>query len=132
MPEAMSWYEALAKPFFAPPSWVFGPVWSVLYFFIAISFGYVFVKVLKREWPMRVVLPFFINLCANAAFTPLQFGLKNNVLATVDIFIVLGTIMWMIHVTWHRSKFVAYAQVPYLFWVMFATVLQVSITYLNW
>lgn len=130
-PETYRWYEALEKPFFAPPSWLFGPVWSVLYFFIALSFGYVFVKVIKKEWPPMVVVPFIVNLVSNAAFTPLQFGLRSNGLAAVDICIVLVSIIWMMRSVWHKSRLVAYVQIPYLLWVSFATILQLSITWLN-
>lgn len=126
------WYQTLQKPFFAPPAWLFGPVWTVLYFFIAISFGYVFVQAIRRKWPFFTVVPFVINLISNAAFTPLQFWLKSNELASVDIVIVLVTIIWMIRVSWNRNRIVAYAQVPYLLWVSFATVLQLTITVMNW
>ena len=79
-----AWYAQLAKPFFAPPSWVFGPVWSVLYLIIAISFGYVLVQCLRQRLAFRVLLPFILNLMFNAAYTPIQFGLKNNLLASID------------------------------------------------
>lgn len=126
-----AWYAQLAKPFFAPPAWLFGPVWSVLYIVIAISFGYVLVQCLKGRLPFRVLLPFILNLVFNAAYTPIQFGLKNNLLASVDILLVLGTLLWALSVIWRRKPWVAYVNIPYLLWVAFATVLQLSITWLN-
>ena len=125
------WYAQLAKPFFAPPAWLFGPVWSALYVVIAISFGYVLVQTLKGRLPFRVLLPFILNLIFNAAYTPIQFGLKNNLLASVDILLVLGTLLWALNVIWRRKPWVAYVNIPYLLWVAFATVLQLSITWLN-
>lgn len=119
------------QPPFAPPSWVFGPVWSVLYILIAISFGYVFLKILRGEWPKKLALPFVINLIANAAFTPVQFGLNNLPLAAVVIMVVLVTIVWCMKAVWPYAKWIAYMQIPYLLWVSFATVLQFSITLLN-
>ena len=119
------------QPAWAPPAWLFGPVWSVLYLIIAISFGYVFLKVWRRQWPVLVVVPFVLNLIFNFAFTPIQFGLQNLWLAAVDVVLVWLTIVWAMKVVWPYAKWVAYAQIPYLLWVSFATVLQLTITFLN-
>lgn len=126
-----AWYAQLAKPFFAPPAYLFGPVWTVLYIVIAISFGYVLVQYLKRRLPWQQLLPFVLNLVFNAAYTPIQFGLKNNLLASVDIVLVLGTLAWAMATIWRRARWVALVNIPYLLWVAFATVLQFSITWLN-
>lgn len=125
------WYAQLAKPFFAPPSWVFGPVWAVLYIVIAISFGFVLLRYLKRRLPFAVLLPFILNLLFNLAYTPIQFGLKDNLLASVDILLVLATLLWALLVIWTRARWVALVNIPYLLWVAFATVLQLSISWLN-
>lgn len=127
-----NWYQTLIKPTWAPPSWVFGPVWSVLYAIIAISFGYVAYKYAKGAIPFLVLLPFILNLVFNFAFTPLQFGLQNNLLAAIDILLVLGTIIWAGFVIYPYIPWVVYVNIPYLLWVSFATVLQLTITYLNW
>ena len=124
-------YETWVQPFFAPPSWVFGPVWSVLYVIIAISYGWVFYKVFQGDLPKMVAVPLVINLVANFSFTPVQFGLQNLLLASVVILIVLGTILWSMWAMWPHEKMFVYTQIPYLLWVSFATVLQLSITYLN-
>ena len=126
-----AWYAQLVKPFFAPPATVFGPVWAVLYIVIAISFGYVLLQYLKRRLPLAVLLPFVVNLLANLAYTPIQFGLKNNALASVDIVLVLGSLIWAMVAIWKRARWVALFNLPYLLWVVFATVLQLSITWLN-
>jgi len=126
-----AWYARLIKPSFAPPSWLFGPVWSVLYVIIAMTFGTVFYKAFTRELPLSVWLPFALNIAFNLAFTPLQFGLKNNILASIDILLILGTLMWALVVIYPRIPLIAYANLPYLLWVSFATILQLSITYLN-
>ncbi len=132
MNESYSWYATLLKPSWAPPSWLFGPVWSVLYVVIAISFGTVFYKIFTKEIPWIVGVPFALNLIFNFAFTPLQFGLKSNSLAAIDILLVLTTLAWAMIAIYPYLKWVTYAQVPYVAWVMFATVLQLTITYLNW
>lgn len=128
---AAQWYSQLDKPFFAPPAWLFGPVWTVLYVVIAVSFGWVLVQYLRRHVPFALLLPFILNIAFNAAYTPIQFGLRNNLLASVDIVLVLATLLWAMAVVWRRARWVAWVNMPYLVWVMFATVLQFSITWLN-
>jgi tryptophan-rich sensory protein len=129
-----TWYSQLIKPFWAPPSWLFGPVWSVLYVIIALSFGTVLYKAVTKQIPWVVALPFVLNLVFNAAFTPIQFGLKNNLLASIDILLVVGTLIWALYSVWHAApelRWVVYANIPYLLWGVFATCLQLTITYLN-
>jgi len=126
-----NWYSQLIKPSWSPPSWLFGPVWTFLYVLIAISFGKVFWMAAKKEIALIVALPFVLNLIFNFAFTPLQFGLKNNFLAAIDILLVLGTLIWAMAAIYPHARWIAYIQIPYLLWVSFATVLQLTITYLN-
>ena len=128
---AAQWYSQLDKPFFAPPAWLFGPVWTVLYVVIAVSFGWVLVQYLRRHVPFALLLPFILNIAFNAAYTPIQFGLRNNLLASVDIVLVLATLLWAMAAVWRSARWVAWVNMPYLVWVMFATVLQFSITWLN-
>ncbi len=124
-------YAALIKPTWSPPGWVFGPVWSVLYVIIAVTFGRVFFMAWQGQVSLFVALPFLLNLVFNFSFTWIQFGLKNNYLASADILLVLGTLIWAMVVIFPHSRMLAYAQIPYLLWVSFATVLQLTITYLN-
>ncbi len=131
MNNTYNWYLTLIKPSWAPPSWLFGPVWTVLYIIIAISFGTVFYKAFTGKLPWIIALPFALNLIFNFAFTPLQFGLKNNLLASIDIVLVLATLIWALVVVWPRFRWIALANIPYLLWVLFATILQLTITYLN-
>ena len=125
------WYTQLIKPRFAPPSWIFGPVWTVLYVLIVVSFGQVFVRAYKGDIPVVVTLPFILNLVFNFLFTPLQFGLKNNYLAAIDIILVLGTLIWALVSIWPYMRHIVYINIPYLAWVSFATVLQLSVMWLN-
>ncbi len=131
MNNEINWYSQLIKPEWAPPSWLFGPVWTVLYVTIAITFIYVFIKVWQKQWSKKVALPFILNLVFNFAFTPLQFGLRNNLLAAIDILLILATLIWAMRTIWPKARWVTHALIPYLLWVSFATILQITITYLN-
>lgn len=131
MVSSYNWYSNLIKPTWAPPSWLFGPVWSVLYTIIAVTYGVVFYKVYTKQLPVMVAVPFVLNLIFNFSFTYFQFGLKNNPLASVDILLVLATLIWALVAIYPHIKWVARANIPYLLWVSFATVLQVTITFIN-
>lgn len=126
-----NWYSQLIKPTWSPPAWIFGPVWTFLYTLIIISFGKVFLMFIKKTIPFIVVLPFVLNLIFNLSFTPLQFGLQNNFLAAIDILLVLTTLIWAMIAIFPYTPWITYIQIPYLLWVSFATVLQLTVTYLN-
>jgi tryptophan-rich sensory protein len=129
--ETITQYADYIKPEWAPPAWLFGPVWSVLYAIIAITFSYVAYKFWKGEVDRKVALPFMLNIGFNIIFTYLQFELQNFLLASLDILLVLGTLVWAMAAVWKKYRSVALANIPYLLWVSFATVLQLTITYLN-
>jgi len=131
---AYNWYLQLIKPSWTPPAWIFGPVWSFLYVIIFISFGFVFYKTFTGKISWLIALPFILNLIFNFAFTPIQFVLKNNFLAMIDILLVLITLIWAlvsILKIYPDFSWILYLNIPYLLWVLFATVLQITITYLN-
>ena len=128
----LDWYNSLAKPEWTPAPATIGLIWQILYPIIFISFAFVFVQAIRGKVPWLVALPFAINLIANLIFTPIQFGMRNLPLASVDILIVWGTIIWMCLAIWRHYRWVAIAQVPYFAWVSIATVLQISITAMNW
>ena len=131
MNNTYNWYSTLIKPTWAPPSYLFGPVWTFLYILIAISFGKVFWMTYQKEISFMIALPFILNLVFNLIFTPIQFGLKNNLLAALDISLVLITLVWAMIAIYKHVPWVTYIQIPYLLWVCFATVLQFSVTWLN-
>lgn len=129
--ETYNWYSQLIKPLWAPPAWLFGPVWTFLYVLIGVSFGKVFFMLIKKQIKFIVALPFILNLIFNFAFTPIQFGLQSNLLAAVDILLVLSTLIWAMVAIYPHLRWITYIQIPYLLWVSFATVLQLTLTYLN-
>ncbi|MBU0572486.1 tryptophan-rich sensory protein [Patescibacteria group bacterium] len=125
------WYQQLIRPSWSPPSWLFGPVWTFLYLLIVVSFFKVFQLTFQKRISFIIALPFILNLIFNFAFTPLQFGLRSNILAAIDILLVLITLVWAMKAIYPHAKWITYIQIPYLLWVSFATVLQLVITYLN-
>jgi len=129
--DSYSWYMKLKKPHWAPPASLFGPVWSVLYLIIFVSFSFVFYNAAASTIPWLVAAPFALNLVFNFSFTYFQFGLKNNQLASVDILLVLLTLIWALIAIWPYLSWVSFINLPYLAWVLFASVLQLTITYLN-
>lgn len=125
------WYVMLKKPAWAPPSKLFGPVWTVLYIGIALSYVHVGKLFFAGHIPFIVFLPFILNILFNLLYTPLQFSLKNIPLATVDIMLVLATLVWELVVIHPYAAWVSYINLPYLGWVVFATWLQLMILKLN-
>lgn len=126
-----TWYQQLIKPSWAPPSYLFGPVWTVLYVLIAVSFGKVFLMFFGKQIKWYILLPFILNIFFNLIFSPIQFGLQNNYLAAFDILLVLSTLIWAMIAIFPFARWITYIQIPYLLWVSFATVLQLTITVLN-
>ena len=125
------WYDALAKPSWTPSGAVIGTIWTVLYPIIIVAFGAAILKVVRGELPRIVLVPVLLNVATNIAFTPIQFGMRNLPLAALDILVVLITIVWTMVLVWPDARWIALALIPYLAWVITATVLQLSITFMN-
>lgn len=130
--DSSTWYLDLKKPSWAPPGYLFGPVWSVLYILIFLSFGTVFYQTATGLLPRVVAIPFILNLVFNFSFTYFQFRLKNNLLASADILLVLVTLIWAMLIVWPYLSWITLINIPYLLWVIFASALQLTITRLNY
>ena len=124
---AGSTYRDLELPAFAPPSWLFGPVWSVLYVMIGVA-GWLLWR--ARGWDTALTL-WAVQLVLNLAWTPLFFGASLYTLALVDIVVLAGLILALIALAWRRSQVAAWLLVPYAAWVCFATALNAAIVVLN-
>lgn len=81
----LDWYNLLNKPSWTPAPSTIGLIWQILYPIILVSFGFVFVQAIRKKVPWLVALPFAINFVANPIFTPIQFGMRNLPLASVDV-----------------------------------------------
>lgn len=126
-----NYYASIEKPFFAPEPWVFGAAWGIIYPLIAIAGVFLLFLYFQKKAPLSLVILFAINAFANFLFTPLQLIYPDQIWATLDIFVVLGTLALLEWMVWSRSKIVFALLTPYLLWGAFATVLQVTIFILN-
>ena len=126
------WYDSLGKPSWTPTPSTIGLIWMILYPIILVSFGFVFMRVFQGNVSRSLAVPFAINLVANLLFMPIFSGMRSVSLAAVVILIVWATIIWCVVAIWPVYRWVALAQVPYFVWVSLATVLQLSITAMNW
>jgi len=125
-----TWYADLKKPSFNPPNWIFGPVWSVLYFLLALSAWLVW---RRADWGgARLALTlFFAQLALNVAWLALFFGLRRLGMALVEIVFLLSTIVATARAFRAVSALAFWLLVPYALWVAFATLLNFKIWQLN-
>lgn len=129
----LNWYPTIQKPFFNPPNWIFGPVWTLLYILMGIAVGLIWSKHTKNNTETKNALWFFVlQLGLNALWSLIFFGLKNPFLAFVEI-ILLWLVIYETIKTFSKIDSVAGKLLyPYLAWVSFATILNGAIMYLNW
>lgn len=130
-PAITGWYVYLNKPFFSPPNWLFGPVWSVLYLLMAVSFFLIW-QTEKRQKNFRAAINIFIlQLGLNTAWSYIFFGLKNPLYAFLEMLILWAAIFATIRLFFRINRTSGYLLIPYIAWVSFAALLNVSIILLN-
>ena len=124
-----TWYAFLNKPTFSPPNWLFGPVWTILYTMIGISFYLIWINYKKNNsWAIKF---FIFHLLLNSMWSIIFFGLKNLSLALIEIVILWSSILYMIKNFYKINKLSSFLLIPYLLWVSFASILNLSIWMLN-
>jgi len=121
------WYAALEKPWFNPPDWVFGPVWSVLYAMIAAA-GWL---VWRRDPTSPAMRVWIVQLILNFAWTPIFFGAHMIGLALIIIVALLVAIAAFIALARERDPVAALLFMPYALWVGYASALTAAILVLN-
>jgi tryptophan-rich sensory protein len=126
-----TWYSTLRKPFFAPPNWIFGPVWTLLYFLMGISFYLIWQQRSQNKKVRMAEISFLVQLGLNFIWTPIFFGLRSPLLGLIVIVIMWTIIVVTIQKFYQLSKWSAYLLIPYLVWVSFASVLNATIVILN-
>lgn len=127
----LSWYNTLVKPFFTPPSWLFGPAWTILYILMAISAYLVWKNGIQKKTVKYALKIFAIQLILNLIWSPVFFGLHNVLLALLIILVLWYFILKTIRIFYKIDKRASYLLWPYLVWVSFATVLNFSVWILN-
>lgn len=123
-----TWYPTLVKPFFSPPNWLFGPVWTLLYILMGIACYQVWTA--QKEHKQALVI-FAIQLALNAIWSPLFFGLHSPLLGLINISLLWIMIVWTMIAFGRIKKSAAYLLIPYIAWVSFATILNTTIVALN-
>lgn len=125
-----TWYAALEKPFFSPPNWLFGPVWTVLYLLMGLSLYFVWTAPYKKSKKLAFTI-FGLQLVLNTLWSLVFFGLHAPLAGVVVIILLLAGIIATIRLFWPISRIAAYLLLPYALWVSFATVLNAAIAFLN-
>ena len=125
-----TWYQTLNKPNFNPPDWVFGPVWTIIYILMGISVWLIWMenKSKIRNFAIKI---FWIQFFFNIFWTYLFFGIQRIDLALFEIIFLILLIIINIIYFLKINKISGYILIPYLLWVMYASLLNYSIWNLN-
>ena len=123
-----SWYATLNKPPFSPPNWIFAPVWTTLYILMGIA---LYLVLSAKGKVQSAVTVFGIQLVLNASWSIIFFGMRNPILALVDIAALWVAIVLTIKSFYKINKLAGNLLLPYLVWVTFASILNLSIVLLN-
>lgn len=126
-----NWYVYLNKPFFSPPNYLFGPVWTTLYALMGVAAYMIWVKRIKNKKAQEALKLFWIQLALNFIWTPVFFGAKNLGLAFVVIIAMWIYIVKTIRAFGKINNTASYLLYPYLAWVSFASLLNFSLWILN-
>lgn len=125
-----AWYQALQKPSFNPPSWIFGPVWTCLYILMGVSLYLVF-QAIPSTMRTAALTVFAVQLTLNFFWSLLFFRYHLPGVAAIEIVVLWIAIVAMMLLFFRVQPLAAYIQIPYLAWVSFATVLSITIYWLN-
>jgi translocator protein len=124
-----TWYATLNKPFFSPPNWLFAPVWTLLYALMGVFFYILWESKKKRAKSLQRF--FLAHLFINALWSVVFFGLKSLFGALLIILVLLSMILYLIIKSGKVSRIAPYLLFPYLFWVSFATILNIAVWLIN-
>jgi tryptophan-rich sensory protein len=125
-----TWYASLNRPFFSPPNWVFGPVWTSLYILLGISFFLIWKEEASKERDLAIWV-FSIQMLLNFAWSFLFFYFNLIGVALIEIILLWISIALMIYLFNKIKPFAAYLNIPYLLWVSFAAILNAGYYFLN-
>jgi benzodiazapine receptor len=129
-----NWFPTLVKPWFSPPSWLFGPVWIIMYFLMGLSLYIIWnskAELSKQKYRKQFFILFGIQLILNALWSFLFFGLKTPIYGLIDILFLDIVVAMTIIYAYRVSKYAAILLAPYMVWITFATLLNFEIVLLN-
>ena len=121
------WYSEIILPTFNPPSWVFGPVWTILYIFMSVAAWIAWNKSSNK----KVLQVYFVHLFFNAIWSVIFFGFHQILIALINLGIILVFIIWLMKIYYQINKISFVLMTPYLLWSSYALVLNTTIFYLN-
>ena len=121
------WYSGIILPSFNPPSWVFAPVWTILYFMMSVAIW----KIWKNSFDTKILKIYFIHLFFNSTWSIVFFGFHLIGLALINLIIILLFIIFLMKEYFIRDKISFYLMTPYLAWSSYALILNSSIFLLN-
>jgi len=130
LPAISGWYRGLEKPDWTPAAGLFGPVWTILYLMMAVAFWRVWQRRLEPGARRACVL-FAVQLVLNSAWSWLFFGLRNPFFGLIDIVLLAGVLAWTVRVFLKVDRMAGFLMVPYLVWVLFASLLNFSLWRMN-
>ena len=125
-----TWYASLNRPFFSPPNWVFGPVWTSLYILLGISFFLIWKEEASKVRDLAIKV-FSIQMLLNFAWSFIFFYFNLIGVALIEIILLWTSIVAMIYLFYKIKPLAAYLNIPYLLWVSFATILNAGYYFLN-
>ncbi len=126
-----TWYATLEKPFFNPPNWIFGPVWTLLYLLMGYAAGRVWSSTANHATKRQALTAYVVQLLLNAAWSILFFALQTPLVALVEMLLLWATIIWCMRWFIQVDALAWKLLVPYILWVSFAAVLNGAIVALN-
>ena len=121
------WYSEIILPTFNPPSWVFGPVWTILYILMSVAAWIAWSKISDK----KILKIYFVHLFFNAIWSVIFFGFHQVLIALIDLIIILAFIIWLMKIYYQINKISFVLMTPYLLWSSYALVLNATIFYLN-
>lgn len=124
------WFASLVRPSFSPPNWIFGPVWTLIYILLGISFFLIWIQPSNKKSIFAIII-FLIQLLLNFAWSFIFFYFNMIGLALVEIILLWISIVFMLVLFYKIRPLAAYLNIPYLLWVTFTTILNAGFYILN-
>ena len=121
------WYSQIIQPSFSPPSWVFGPVWTTLYFLMSLAIWLFWINFKNK----KVLYIYLVHIFFNAIWSIIFFGFHRIFLALLNLIIILIFIIWLMNIYYKTYRLSFLLMLPYLLWSTYALILNGSIFYLN-